>query len=194
MYGLVLSGGKSSRMQQDKGALIFQGQTLRDRTFKNLDTICKHVFYSLRDDQLLEPNLRKLDRDQIILDQLLDIGPAAALLAAHEKFPTENWFIVACDFPLATPECFLNLAEHFSVASSDNEVICYSHPDGTPEPLLAVWRPSALDRLKKSVQNQITGPLHTLRKSNPLILAPHKSEWLTNTNTPDEWDAVKKIQ
>lgn len=194
MYGLVLSGGKSSRMQQDKGALIFQGQTLRERTFRNLDTICKHVFYSLRDDQLLEPALRKLNPAHIIVDQLSDLGPAAALLAAYEKYPRENWFIVACDFPLATAESFLNLAEHFSVAGNENEVVCYTHADGTPEPLFSVWRPQALQRLKESVSNQMTGPLYTLKKSEPLLITPHRSEWLTNTNTPDEWDAVKKIQ
>jgi molybdopterin-guanine dinucleotide biosynthesis protein A len=187
LYGLVLSGGQSSRMGRDKGSLVFRGKTLREQAFQNLGKVCDLVFISLRRGQ-------PVGEEPVIYDRVADLGPAAALLAAHAEFPKADWFIVACDFPFADLESYRYLYEQFKATTPAAGVTSYQHADETPEPLFAVWRSSALEKLKKSVAQEMTGPLHTLKQCQPRLVPPRDPQWLVNTNTPEEFEAAQRVR
>ena len=50
LYGLVLTGGRSTRMGRDKAALEYGGQAQADRAFDLLARVCDKVFVSARAD------------------------------------------------------------------------------------------------------------------------------------------------
>lgn len=192
--GLVLGGGFSSRMKTDKGALQFQGSSLREKAYGQLQSFCDKTYQSLRKGQLGETFAKSLNKDLIILDRLEGIGPAAALLAAYEFKPEAVWFILACDFPLADQEACRYLKAQASLPESlDSEVICYQHQDGTPEPLFAIWKPSALQKLQQLVREGHTGPMSALKKSNPLLVKPVQEKILFNANTPEDWSRIQAL-
>jgi len=97
-----------------------------------------------------------------------DIGPAVALLTAFDSDPLAHWLVCACDFPFICAAAFAQLVQNFA-----EPLTCFKHPDGNPEPLLAIWSPTALQRLKENVlQRKRTGPCFTLRE---LLSLPSKS-------------------
>ena len=51
LYGLVLSGGKSTRMGTDKGLITYHGIPQREYIYKLLEEVCDATFLSIRDDQ-----------------------------------------------------------------------------------------------------------------------------------------------
>lgn len=71
-----------------------------------------------------------------------------------------RWFVLACDFPLATAKAVRQLfdAYHGTLAVAS----CFT-TSGQIEPLFAIWSAEALDALKTNVQKGRTGPVHTLK-------------------------------
>ncbi len=177
-------------MKQEKALLQIEGRTLIERlalAFREAQV--DSISLSVR----REPNLLK-ESERLSLETLFDesssIGPASALLAAHEVDPHATWVAVACDFPSANAACLRNLVEAHTSHKPEPEITCYGHEDGTPEPLLAIWTPTALSKLKANVALGLRGPIATLKKCDFLELGAGPEKWLINVNTPSEWAAA----
>src|SRR3546814_822414 len=94
LYGLVLVGGKSSRMGHDKSIISYHGIPQREYLYNLLSEICDAVFLSLRADQHIGDGLK------FILDGNQYKGPYNGLMSAHHQFPHVAWLALACDLPL----------------------------------------------------------------------------------------------
>jgi len=178
--GLVLAGGQSSRMGQDKATLILDGQTLAERARQNLQPWCDQVFISLRDSQ---------DRANLegpfLFDQVQDCGPLAAFLAAHDLDSEQDWFVLPCDLPGVTAAALEALA---LALGSRAWVIGFAQEDGHPQPLFGMWSAPALKALKRNFLAGTRSPLKTALQVPHLFLKPEKSEWLMNINERQDWD------
>ena len=51
LFGLVLSGGKSTRMGTDKGLIEYHGLPQREHLYHLLSKVCERTFISLRREQ-----------------------------------------------------------------------------------------------------------------------------------------------
>ena len=173
-------------MKQEKASLLVDGQPLHLLISEALKSVCGEVFVSAR------PNSNFLSSIQlpVLFDEIENIGPASALLAASNQDSLCSWFVVACDFPLIKKETLQTLLEVHTSFNSPPEITCYVHPDGTPEPLLAIWTPSALERLRVNVTKGLQGPRATLQQSRSELVKPLDPRWLVNVNTPEEWESV----
>ena len=52
LYGLVLSGGRSTRMGKDKGLINYHGIPQRDYIYNLLNEVCDETYMSIRKDQV----------------------------------------------------------------------------------------------------------------------------------------------
>src|SRR5579859_4577942 len=134
MKGLVLVGGLSERMGQPKALMEFEGKPLYRRAIDLLTPVCSSVYLAAREGQ-------SFDVPVIYDDAFKSIGPASGLLSAHHTY-RDTWFVLACDFPLATAEAIADLVESYTPPAT------YFISDGQIEPLFAIWSPEALDRLE----------------------------------------------
>ena len=55
LYGLVLAGGRSSRMQRDKAALTYHGRTQLEWAMELVTPFVERAFVSVRPDQQSDP-------------------------------------------------------------------------------------------------------------------------------------------
>ncbi|BCK77137.1 bifunctional molybdenum cofactor biosynthesis protein MoaAD [Acetobacter aceti NRIC 0242] len=181
LYGLVLAGGVSRRMGQDKAALAYQGRPQLDRAFSLLAPRVSRCFVSLRENQ-------KTDAVRCvypgITDRSQEIGPAAGLLAAYEEYPDVAWLVLACDLP------FLDAPTLDALIQARREgytaVAFRSEHDELPEPFCTIWEPEALEILSHQVASGRVGPRQALFSGVTGLLPPCTPGALDNINTPEE--------
>jgi molybdenum cofactor guanylyltransferase len=96
LYGLVLAGGRSSRMQMDKGELVYHAMPQRDFLFHELRKHCSTVYTSCFPGQNIPAALNPLE------DQFDIRGPMNGILSAFKNHPDKAWLVVAVDMPNIT--------------------------------------------------------------------------------------------
>lgn len=101
IYALLLCGGKSSRMGQDKGLFVLKKDGQKIFSFEHgrrlLRPCFQKTFLSLRPEQWPQYKNYVLQEDVIFDENKRWQGPLAGILSAQQKFPHVHWFVLACD-------------------------------------------------------------------------------------------------
>jgi molybdopterin-guanine dinucleotide biosynthesis protein A len=185
VYGLLLSGGASRRMQRDKAHVEYDGEPQLLRAWRLLEQITERAFVSAREDQ-------RNDRLRMGLPMIVDaydsIGPAAGILSAQDAYPRIAWLVLACDLPLLDATTLERLLSDRDPAA--DATVFQSRHDGLPEPLCAIWEPASHELL---LQRYLSGeycPRKALIRSNTALLAPPGAV-LDNINTPADLERMR---
>ena len=104
LTGLIVCGGKSTRMGTDKSKIMYHGDQQRYFLYKMLSQFCNEVYISCNEEQAgyLKPGYKFIVDDAAYAD----VGPAAAMLSAVKEIPGRNWLAVGCDYPFINAENF----------------------------------------------------------------------------------------
>jgi molybdopterin-guanine dinucleotide biosynthesis protein A len=134
---LILAGGDSSRMGQDKANLILDDATLLQRATATLQKVFPKVIISVR-----EP------RAEVALPQVCDAepdgGPLAGLVAGLAQVESSWMFALACDMPFIQPAVIERMAELRGEHQAVVPLI-----GGHPQPLFAFYAKAALDTMRE---------------------------------------------
>jgi molybdopterin-guanine dinucleotide biosynthesis protein A len=189
VLGLVLAGGASTRMRRDKAALDYHGKPQLRWTWELLEEITGRAFVSVRSEQTSEALRVGLPQ---IVDQLEDAGPIAGIVSALRAHPGHAFLVVACDLPFISRSTLEHLLEH---RDATRVATAYrSAHDGLPEPLCALYEPTALASMEEFLADGRDCPRKFLMRSNALILEQPDPRSLDNVNTPDEFaDARRRL-
>ncbi|MFD2999536.1 NTP transferase domain-containing protein [Pontibacter toksunensis] len=187
LNGLVLAGGKSVRMGQDKGAMLWHGKEQRYFVADLLKEFCSEVFISCRPEQQDEFD----SNYKTVADTFTGLGPYGAILSAFREQPDAAWLVVACDLPLLDQHTLQQLIDNRKVAAV---ATTYESPhDGFPEPLITIWEPKSYPLLLSFLAQGYTCPRKVLRNSDINMLKPINPDALLNVNTPEESEKVKQM-
>ncbi len=186
LNGLVLAGGKSERMGFDKGTVNWFGKEQRYFLADLLKPLSKEIFISCRDDQ--RAGIAKEYR--VLADTFTGLGPFGAILSAFREQPDSAWLVIACDLPLLDVETI-----EYLVANRDPSKIAtaYQSPDNEfPEPLIAMWEPKSYPQLLSFLSIGYSCPRKVLINSDVKLLQAKNPEALSNVNTPEDLEKVKR--
>ncbi|SHM72000.1 Molybdopterin-guanine dinucleotide biosynthesis protein A [Cyclobacterium lianum] len=184
VIGLVLIGGKSSRMGRDKYDLSYHGKSQKDYMMDLLGPYCEEVFLSCNPDQAAELE----QAYPLVVDSVLDLGPFGGLLSAFRNKPDKAWLSVACDLPFLTGKTVQHLLEN---RNPSKLATAFLDPNGEfPEPLITIWEPRAYPVLFRFLSQGYSCPRKVLINSDiELLQAPDPSEF-RNVNYPEEHQAA----
>lgn len=185
LFGLVLAGGASTRMQRDKAALAYHGRPQLEWAYELLSEFCAATFVSVRPDQRDEATRAQYPQ---IVDRQPGTGPIAGIAAALQEHPKAAWLVVACDLPFLARETLQHL-----IANRDPHKVATafrSAHDSLPEPLCAIWEPSAREAVQAHMQLGKQCPRKFLINSNALLLDLPDAQALDNVNTVEEFGAA----
>ena len=179
LNGLVLTGGKSTRMEKDKGSLNYHGTPQYDYMYKLLEPHCEEVFLSCRDE---------LQAQQMpgvtIIDTFKGLGPYGGILSAFRSDPNAAWLVVAVDLPFLDEKTIDQLVEARNIHKT---ATCFiDRHDQYPEPLITIWEPRAYPTLLKFLSKGYSCPRKVLLNSPVEIIVNRDKKALTNINTPEE--------
>jgi molybdenum cofactor guanylyltransferase len=188
LNGLVLAGGKSTRMGLDKGSLQWHGKEQRYYMADLLQQFCKEVFISCRPEQ--EKSFTG-EGYQLITDAYEGLGPYGAILSAFKHNENTAWLVIACDLPLLDHNTILQLT-----SERDQSYIAttFKSPhDDLPEPLVTIWEPACYPILLASLSKGYQCPRKALINNHVKIIYPENSLALSNVNTPGEFALVQQL-
>jgi len=129
--GLVLVGGKSTRMGSDKSELNYFGKPQKEVAKELLEEHNLETFYSVQ----------KSDNDYEISDKFLNIGPFGGICSAFQKDPNSAWFVLATDVPFVNNEIIQLVLKHRN-PSKVATAIKGKNKDFV-EPLITIYEPKA---------------------------------------------------
>ncbi len=182
LFGLLLAGGRSRRMGQDKARLEYDGRTQMERGLELLGSVCEETLISIREDQIAPVGVAALS------DNYPNAGPLGGILTAFDYRADVAWLVIACDLPFLDREALAALVNKRTRA--DRVVYAYASAlDGLPEPLCAIYEPVFAETLRRHLAEQHFCPRRILMKEAvPLFELPEIAQnSLDNINTPEEF-------
>jgi molybdopterin-guanine dinucleotide biosynthesis protein A len=185
IYGLVLTGGRSRRMQRDKASLEYAGKSQLARAMELLTPLVARCFVSLRTDQLADPHRAAYDT---IADVKPNLGPIGGIHAALHAYPDQAWLILACDLPFLDRATLQHLISHR--ASARAATAYRSSFDGLPEPLCAIFEPRSRQVVEGWLAQGQQCPRSLLSLADVELLDLPNPRALDNVNTGEEYAAA----
>lgn len=183
--GLVLAGGKSSRMGTDKAVLVHpDGRSLVRRTADLLrEAGCVGVVLSLRHDQEIPPGME--DCEVVRDPEWGGGGPLTGMVAGMAGHPDDDWLVVACDLPRLDAATLSHLV---ASAGPEEKFLGYrSEFDDMPEPLCTWYSAAARSVLADALAADFRCPRKVLIRNHCRLLEPLVLRALENANTPEDW-------
>jgi molybdenum cofactor guanylyltransferase len=188
LHGLVLAGGRSTRMQRDKAGLDYGGKPQLVRAMEVISPLVTRAFVSVRAGQQQDP-LRAAY--ETIADLQSDLGPLAGIQAALRAHPDHAWLVLACDLPFLDQATLRHLIAHRApgrLASAYR-----SRFNGLPEPLCAIYEPASLASLEAWITQGERCPRGWLARNDVELLDLPAAQALDNVNTAEEYAAASSM-
>lgn len=180
--GLVLAGGQSRRMGQDKGLLNYFGKSQRSYSMELLQKWNLETSLSVRKEQ-------EVSETAVIEDVFLGLGPFGAICSAFQKDPNAAWLVLATDLPYVDEELIRKLLSQRNPSKIATAV--KGMKKEFPEPLITIWEPKAYPILLQFLAQGISCPRKVLINSDVELLEVD-DVYIHNVNTPEEFNSVKR--
>jgi molybdenum cofactor guanylyltransferase len=183
LNGLILSGGLSTRMGEDKRLIDYHGKTQEQYLFDLLSIYCSEVYVSINKNQTADlPHVFDLD--------LSIKSPLVGILSAFEKHPETAWLVVACDMPFINQEVIEYLINH---RNPEKFATAFLNPEEHfPEPLLTIYEPKILEILKEAINQGKKSPMKILQSLDVELLEVINNQMLININTLIQKEEINK--
>ena len=191
--GVLLAGGKSRRMGEDKRFLSVGEETLFERSLAVLRSVFETVFVVIAQDS---PALRS--DVPVLRDLVPDCGSLGGLYTGLKQAATPYVFVVACDMPFLNPAT----VRYFMEIKGDQDVVMAKLENGL-HPMHALYHRRCLpvmeDLMKAQelkIQQLATHPALRVRLIQPAEFSTVDPEGRSfyNVNTPSDLEAARSIQ
>ncbi|WP_029895567.1 molybdenum cofactor guanylyltransferase [Desulfohalovibrio reitneri] len=190
VVGVVLAGGRSTRLGEDKTRVLYRGGCLLERAVETMRAVVDEVWISGRDPApygVAAP---------WVPDRESGRGPAAGVAAALARLQ-RPCLVISCDLPLLREDHLRRLLDRRAVRPPHALVTLYAQ-DWTEyvESLVAVYEPEGLPRLERSLAaglgklSAVFGPDVRHR----LDYGPDEMEAFFNVNTPDDLAHLRRVE
>ncbi|WP_205960506.1 NTP transferase domain-containing protein [Flammeovirga sp. MY04] len=183
LKGLVLVGGKSTRMGKDKSTLKYHDVPQWQYAKNLLSKYCKEVYLSTAHDS------NAFEDQKTISDKFIGLGPMGGILSAFQEDPNAAWVVIACDLPLLSEKTLDDLVNQ---RDTSKYATSFKSPSlDFPEPLICIWEPRSYGKLLEFLSWGYSCPRKALINSDINLIIPEFEEELTNANTPEEYKKIK---
>lgn len=200
--GVVLCGGKSSRMGRPKAWLPFDGEPLLLRILRRVANVCDPLIVVAASGQEV-PDLGP--GVSLVCDALPGRGPLQGLLAGLSALSgrADAAFVCATDAPHLHPELVRRL--HSLRVEGDHDIVV-PRAQGHQHPLTAIYRTSVRSVVAELLDQDLRRPFFVLERCNTrfvteadllagdaLFAADPQLLSLRNINTPEDYEAALRI-
>lgn len=190
MTGVILAGGKSTRIGKDKAFLIINGQRIIDRII--------YIFRDIFDDIIIVTN-NPIEYFHLDLKLATDIIPQKGALGGIYTglfyASSQHIFVTACDMP------FINKGfVEYVVSKADNFDVVVPRSDDGLQPLHAVYSKRCQNHIEAAIQSNRLKIKDIYPKSRVKEISTEEIRYFDpqqslffNINYPDDLEKAKDI-
>ena len=181
--GIILAGGKSSRMGTDKGFLMLNNKSFMQHSIDALTPLVSEIIIVSNHDNYDAFGLKRVE------DLIEDSGPLAGIYSGLIASKTKYNLVLSCDIPLINSDV---LARLISGIDNTSEVI-QIESIGRKMPLIALYKKSCETVFKKLLSQGERKLQFAVNQCNVKSISIDASEniFTTNVNTKDELKQLK---
>jgi len=189
--GIVLCGGKSTRMGVPKATLPFGDEAMLQRVVRLLGEVVSPIVVVAAREQSLPP---LPDTVMITRDEREAKGPLEGIRAGLSALPPsiDAAYITSCDVPLLAPAFVQRMIE----LMGDHD-IAVMEVDGFPHPLSAIYRRHTLPHVESLLASDRLRPVFLFEavrtrrvKPEEMTAVDPELRTLRNLNTPEDYRAA----
>jgi len=192
--GIILCGGRSSRMQTNKALLKLGDKTIIEIILSEMKKVFSKVILSANEcDDFSFLNI------PIVKDIQVNRGPLSGIYSSLKNSNTSKNFIVTCDLPLINSK----IIEYISKFESDKKIIVPSIK-GKPQRLFGFYNKSVLTKIEQvfsetELDSSVKGSVYDLHQKVSVEMVEiseleiYNVKMFTNMNTPEDYELIKSI-
>ncbi len=182
LSGIILAGGKSKRMGQNKANLLLHGRSLLQWQVDKMRTL------GIRDILLSGKDCPTLPGTRVIPDLLPNRGPLGGLHACLSAANNSRCLVLSVDAPLVP----VSVLEQLCTAQTEG--VCVLRHSGGTEPLIGVYDSSISQAILPMIANG-SDRVQSLKDYVPWYFWDYSGpqEAVMNCNTPEEFFQAKKL-
>ncbi|HWR45519.1 molybdenum cofactor guanylyltransferase [Sporomusa sp.] len=143
--GIVLAGGRSTRMGRDKSLLVLSNETLIERVIRKMQNVTDEIIIASND--TAKYNIPGITE---VVDTYPGTGPLGGLHAGLLKMTYQHAFVVSCDMPLFSGQ----LASYLLEQRAGYDVIA-PYIGGYWEPLCAVYSRNCIPAIQHCLEEGV---------------------------------------
>lgn len=188
---IILAGGKSSRMGEDKALLEYEGKHFIERIAEELSFLDEKIIARGNNGELTgitDSNWK------IIPDIYPDHGPMGGMHAALKECESDMMFVVTCDMPLITAELARKICNEMSdtIESKNYDAVIAVSTDGRYHPLCGVYKKELYKSMEEHLKQDNNRMMEVLKKCRLKYfnLDEEESKQLMNVNTREEYGKI----
>jgi molybdopterin-guanine dinucleotide biosynthesis protein A len=140
--GIILAGGKSSRMGAEKGLQLLCGKPLISYAIQALNGLCSEIIISSSSNAYAGFGFK------IVADQFPGIGPMGGIYSSLKQSTSTQNLVLSCDLPFVTGE----LMAYILKQGKDFEVAVPWEGERHYEPLCGFYNQSVLHKLNSFIE------------------------------------------
>lgn len=182
--GIILAGGKSSRMGTDKGFVLWKNKTFIQHSIDAIKPLVNDIII-VSDFKIYDTLGYKR-----VADSLTDAGPLSGLYSGLTKSNSEFNLVVSCDVPRITNNVLNKVIEGYT--QGNMATVCVAK--GKVMPLIALYHKSCVNLCKTLLSNgerRMMYLLSQLHGVNYVHLNKQDAKHVENINSPTD---LKKIE
>jgi molybdopterin-guanine dinucleotide biosynthesis protein A len=181
--GIILAGGKSSRMGTDKGFLLLDEKPFVQYSIDALKPLVSEIMIVSDNSDYDIFGLKRIN------DSFKNAGPVAGIYSGLKASSNEYNLILSCDIPLITSQILQKLIDNI-----DNDFqIIQVESQGKSMPLIAIYKKEVwniFNTILKNGERRLRVAIKSCKSKN--IILEKEYEFSTmNVNTQNELKAVE---
>jgi molybdopterin-guanine dinucleotide biosynthesis protein A len=178
--GIILAGGKSSRMGKDKSMLDIRGKPALRHLFDQLSLRCDNVLISAA-----RQTQTHIAGACYIIDKQDGLGPLMGIYTALTQSDSRVNFVIACDIPHFDHFLFRQLLSY----SDTHDVVVPSILKGMREPLFGVYTRQVVPAAGMLLAGYRLRISELFERCATRVIEATDAGWYANLNTPEEYES-----
>lgn len=181
---IILSGGLSSRMGEDKCDLVFDGETLLNVQIDKLKNIGI--------DDIIASGYRGTNsKAKVIADGIMK-GPLSGIMLGLKNIVNDRAFVISVDVPLVNDVIIKRIIDYSYEKGLDMAMVRHN---GHHEPLIGVYKKDLIDKITEIISGDRLSVMRLADMcKNGFLDVDEDDNYFLNVNNKEDYDKLLKIK